>query len=188
LFLRAAAAPPGDGPTSHQPSSPFFWVTIPVRESELDGYRVVNNSVYGVYLEHARSEWLAAAGLDAATAAGGGALALSHLSIRFAAPLRSGDVCRAGVRLAKATPARLICEQRVELMERRNGGGAAAGATSTTLAASLVVEATATVVSLDEAYRPRRIPAGVADALAGWDARVREGRGAAALSWDSEGA
>ena len=68
----------------------------------------------------------------------------------------------------------------MELVER---GGRAAGTP-----AVVVVEATATVVSLDAAYKPRRIPAGVRAALAAWSETGGGdgGRGGGALSWDSD--
>jgi acyl-CoA thioesterase FadM len=188
-----AAAATTPTPSADGDDRPFHWTTIPVRDYELDAFGVVNNAVYAQYCEHARHEFLAGAtagrlaAVGAGTTAGSAALALSDFSIKFIAPLRSGDVCRAGVRVARSTPARLVCEQRVELVSagpatRGGGGGLAPGAP--------IVAATATVVSLDAAYKPRRIPAAVREALAGWgrgDGGGESGEnGGGALSWDSD--
>lgn len=142
-----AAAAAADPPAT-------FWVSLEVRDSELDQFNVVNNALYPVYFQHARHKYLLACGLPAASAtADGGALALSEQTIKFRAPLRSGDTFRAGVKVQAAAPgappsARIVIAQ---YLVRDDG--------------TRVADSVATVVSLDARYRPRRVPPAVRAAL-----------------------
>ena len=87
-----------------------------VRDYELDQFGVVNNAVYSSYIQHARHDAFSALGLhiDSFTQ-GGGALALSNLSLTFLAPLRSRDVFEVEVWVERITAARLILGQSITL-------------------------------------------------------------------------
>jgi acyl-CoA thioesterase FadM len=140
---------------------PFPTSSFQVRDSELDQYNVVNNAVYAVYFQHVRHKFLAHVGLPAdAAAADGGALALAEQTIRFRAPLRSGDVFRGGLGVRPGGGgARVVIDQ---YLERADG--------------ARVADGVATVVSLDASYRPRRVPVTVRAALESGEA-VGEGEG-----------
>ncbi|KAK3018743.1 hypothetical protein RJ639_003037 [Escallonia herrerae] len=72
----------------------------------------------------------------------GSALALSEMSLKFLAPLRSGDKFVVKVRVSESSAARLFFEQFIFKLPNQEP----------------ILEAKATAVWLDKNYRPVRIP------------------------------
>lgn len=91
----------------------LFPLRVYFEDTDLSG--VVYHANYLRFMERARSDMLALAGIDqrAAFDAGEGAYAIADLSIRYAAPARLDDALLVTSTVAAATPARVIIHQTV---------------------------------------------------------------------------
>jgi acyl-CoA thioester hydrolase len=79
-----------------------FSLEIAVRDYECDLQGVVNNAVYQHYLEHARHEFLKAAGIDFAEYTRAGIhLVVIRAELDYRHSLTSGDLCRVDTRMTR---------------------------------------------------------------------------------------
>ena len=90
-----------------------FPLRVYFEDTDLTG--VVYHANYLRYMERARSDMLACAGIDqrAAFAAGEGAYAIVDLAIRYRAPARLEDALLVRSHVAEARPARVTIQQSV---------------------------------------------------------------------------
>ncbi len=82
-------------------------------DTDLSG--VVYHANYLRWMERARSDMLRLAGVDQRSVfeSGGGAYAVADIAIRYAAPARLDDAVVVVSRVLRATPARVVIQQRV---------------------------------------------------------------------------
>ncbi|CAL5056727.1 unnamed protein product [Urochloa decumbens] len=120
----------------------FFELEMTVRDCELDKYGVVNNAVYADYIETARQEMISSLGVcTGSIACTGRAMALSELNVKYFAPLKRGAKFVVMVRVVGIKGVRMLMEHLIATLPERK----------------LVLEAMATVVCLNEDYRPTRM-------------------------------
>lgn len=119
----------------------LFPLRVYFEDTDLSG--VVYHANYLRFMERARSDMLRVAGIDqrATFEAGGGAYAIAHLDIRYAAPARLDDALLVHSSVRQATPARVVIQQRVMR------------------GTVVLAEATVTAALVGPDGRPRRQPA-----------------------------
>ena len=122
-----------------------------VRDYEIDMYGVVNNSIYSSYCQHARHQAFKSIGLDL-RGAGEGALALSEQTLKYRSPLVSGDVYEISCWVVKVTAVRAVIAHQIRKQTSDSK-------------IQVVLDVEATVVWLDDKYRPIRIPKSAMDVL-----------------------
>ena len=118
-----------------------FAVRVYFEDTDLSG--VVYHANYLRWMERARSDMLRLAGIDQRDVfeSGWGAYAVADLTIRYAAPARLDDAVVVASNVVRATPARVVIQQRVSRAD------------------VVLSEATVTAALVGPDGRPRRQPA-----------------------------
>ncbi|RLM79566.1 hypothetical protein C2845_PM12G22650 [Panicum miliaceum] len=120
----------------------FFEVEMAVRDCELDKYGVVSSAVLAAYMETARQEMATSLGVPTGSIARAGrAMAVSKLTVKYMAPLKSGAKFVVMVRVVQIKGVRMLMEHLIATMPDRE----------------VVSEAMATIVCLNKDYRPTRM-------------------------------
>ncbi|KAK2375841.1 Thioesterase superfamily protein [Trifolium repens] len=143
LPARASSSSPFFHVNESKSMCDFFDMELQVREYELDQYGVVNNAVYASYCHHGCKEVFESIGINYVEVAD--AFAMSELSLKFIAPLRSGDKFVVKIRISGFSAARLYFQYFIYKLPNKEP----------------ILEARMTVVMLDKNYRPIRIPTDV---------------------------
>ena len=115
---------------------------VRVHYEDVDMGGIVYYANYLAYIERARSEWVAALGIDQLALRGEGTVfAVRRIEADYAAPARFGDLLDVTCEPVSATPARATVRQEV----LRDG--------------TVLFAATVTLVAMGLDGRPRRLPA-----------------------------
>lgn len=129
-----------------------FQVDIRVYYEDTDAGGVVYYANYLRYFERARTEFLRAAGIDAAEWARKARIefAVADAKVYYKAPAKLGDMLSVEANIEELGGAYMVFGYTVRLKE----------------SGRLFVEGSTKLVCLDEDFKPRRIPAEISDALA----------------------
>lgn len=150
LCVTRFAAGGGIPPVSDAAPPPVSEITVRVNYSETDQMGVVYHARYLVWLDIARTDHLRQAGMSYRELEEQGyRLAVSDLAVRFRQPARYDDLIRVRCWLREVASRRLVFGYAVELAD----------------SGRLLATATTTLIMLDAAMRPVRVPSGVAELL-----------------------